>query len=95
MQVDSFNLKRCARRIQVQTEYWKEHYRTLVQSPNVGLEFYLHRFRLPRAVLEEPSSQRRNKKSLKIGDSPETRQSGSTVCYGDFGTKWESEERSY
>ena len=38
MQVDSFNSKYCARRIQVQTEYWKELvkftlYRTLVYSP--------------------------------------------------------------
>ena len=30
---------------------------------------------LPRAVLEESSSQHRNKKSLKVGDGPETRQS--------------------
>ena len=40
---------------------------------------------IPRAVLEEPSSQRRNKKSLKVGDGPETRQS--STCCRDFGTK--------
>ena len=38
-----------------------------------------------RAILEELSSQRRNKKSLKMGDGPETRQS--STCSRDFGTK--------
>ena len=51
-------------------------------------EFYLHRLRLcypwiPIPVLEELSSSRRNKKSLKIGDGPELE------CCRDFGTKEE------
>ena len=47
---------------------------------------------IPRAVLlvEEPSSQRRNKKSLKIGDGPETRQS--STCCRDFETKEQESE---
>ena len=79
MQVDSFNPKHCTRWIQVQMEYWKEH---LVVStlPYSSLEPYLrvlpsiivlgYKFCypwIPRAVLEELSSQRRNKKLLKVG----------------------------
>ena len=45
---------------------------------------------IPRAVLEKPSSQHKNKKSLKVGDGPETRQNP-TWCR-DFGTKEQESE---
>ena len=44
---------------------------------------------IPRAVIEELSSQHRNEKLLKFGDGPETRETklDSMMCCRDFETK--------
>ena len=90
MEVDSFNLKHCTRRIQVQTEYWKEH--LVIVSTLSEFTFIVSGYKfcyslIPTAFLEELSSKRRNKKSLKIGDWGQKRDRARRAAPRDFGTK--------
>ena len=72
MQADCFNLKHCACRIQVRTEYYNEHvllilYRTLAYKWSRALllsEFYLHRFRLQ--VLLPMDTQSSSRRAFKL-----------------------------
>ena len=60
-------------------------YSSLEPYLRVRLQVLLH-MEIP-VLVEEPSSQCRNKKSLKIGDGPETIARQSSTCCRDFGTK--------